>query len=418
MKKFQSFPFLLILWSVFIISPELAEAQVYDMVLKGGHVIDPKNNINEVMDVAVQGNKIAAVAKNIDVRQAKLVIDGKSLYVTPGLIDIHGHFFPGAGRGDPSPDGFTLRSGVTTAVDAGSSGWKSFPAFKKETIDKAKTRIFAFLNIVGEGFAGKSEQDTSDMNAKLTADFALKNKEHIVGFKVAHYNRRDWVPIDRAAEAGRLAGGLPIMIDFGGATPFLPLDSLYRVKFKPGDIYTHMFGGNPLTGETRPGGREANVNSKGQVKPFVLAAQKRGVIFDVGFGGASFSFAQAIPALKSGFFPNTMGTDMNYHSFGGSMKDILNVMSSLMAIGMDLQSAIKAATWSPAQVIKHPELGHLSVGAVADIAVLNVRQGDFGFWDKDNYKVMGKQKLECELTVRDGKVVYDFRGIAVPLPAK
>ena len=411
----------LLLFSVLILMTGFIQAQrthkTTAILIKGGHVIDPKNNIDEVMDVSIRDGKIARVSKNITAGKDELVINAAGMYVTPGLIDMHTHLFPGAGRGDPAPDGYTFRNGVTTAVDAGSSGWESFPDFKKETIDRSETRVLAWLNIVGEGFRGNREQDTSDMNSKLSADFARQNKEYIVGFKVAHYNHADWTPIDRAIEAGELAGGLPVMVDFGSAKPSLSLEELLMKKFRPGDVYTHVFGGNAASGTpAHPGGRESVVDLNGNLKSFVPAAQKRGIIFDVGFGGASFAFAYAVPALKSGFYPNTMGTDMNYHSINGAMKNILNVMSTFLALGMDLQSIIKAATWKPAQVINHEELGHLSVGSVADVAVLSIRDGNFGFWDKDNYKIQGKKKLECELTVRAGKIVYDFNGISIPNP--
>lgn len=398
---------------------QTAAAQSSGILISGGHVIDPRNDVNQVMDVIVRDGMIAEVARNITAAPGVLVVDAGGMYVTPGLIDIHTHLFPGAGRGDPAPDGFTLRSCVTTAVDAGSSGWRSFPQFKEETIDNATTRVLAFLNIGAEGYRRSpnvrlDESDTTTMSASLSADFALENREHIVGFKVAHYNRSDWTPIDRAIEAGELAGGLPIMVDFGSATPHLSLDTLLNVKFRPGDIYTHVFGGDPAVGETRPGGRESIVNTTGTVKPFVFEAVERGVVFDVGYGRASFSFGQAIPALNSGFYPRTMGTDMNYHSHIGPMMNMLNVMSAFLAMGMELPDIIEASTWSPAQVIKREEFGHLSEGAVADVAVLTIREGNFGFLDEDNQKVSGSRRLECELTIKSGEVVYDFNGLSVP----
>lgn len=388
--------------------------QPSSIVIKGGHVIDPKNNINEVMDVAIRDGKIENVAKKIEPDPDSKVVDAQGMYVTPGLVDLHGHFFPNAGRGDPAPDVLTLRSGVTTAVDAGSSGWRTFPVFKREIIDKSTTRILAFLNIVGNGFSG-DEQDTADMDARLAADMAGKHKDNIVGFKVAHYGRHDWIPIDGAIKAGELAGGLPVMVDFGSARPALSLEELLLKKFRPGDIYTHVFGGNATAGlPESPGGREAVIDPKGNLKRFAVEAQKRGIIFDVGFGGASFDMNYAKAALKHGFYPSTMGTDMNYHSFNGAMKSILNVMSTFLTLGMDLPDIIEGATWKPAQVINHTELGHLSKGTVADVALLSIREGDFGFWDREDYKIRGNRKLECQLTIREGRVVYDLNGISIP----
>lgn len=153
-----------------------SDAQTYSIVIKGGHVIDPKNNINEIMNIAINGDKIVRVANNIDASSATQIVNAAGLYVTPGLIDIHSHNFHGIRAGDPVPDGFTFRTGITTTVDAGSSGWKSFPRFKAETIDRSETRVLSWLNIVGEGYkGGQFEQDNGDMDSKLTGEFAIKN---------------------------------------------------------------------------------------------------------------------------------------------------------------------------------------------------------------------------------------------------
>lgn len=384
-------------------------AQEYTIVIKGGHVIDPKNNINELMDVAITDNKIVRVAKNIDASSAKQVVDAKGLYVTPGLVDIHSHNFHSMRNGDPVPDGFTFRSGITTTVDAGSSGWKSFPTFKQEVIDQAETRVLAFLNIVGEGYRGGAyEQDTGDMDAKLTSLVAKRYRNHIVGIKVAHYNGPEWTPVDRAVEAGNLAGNIPVMIDFGGNNPPLSIEELFFDHLRPGDIFTHCFG--------ELGSREAIVDIKTKkIKPFVVKAQERGIIFDVGYGGISFAYSQAIPALEQGFFPNSISTDMNKGAINGSMKDLLTVMSKFMALGMDLPAVIKATTSNPAKEIKREDLGTLSVGSIADVAVFNIREGKFGFFDYTGYKMDGTKKLECELTIRNGKVVYNLNGITTPV---
>lgn len=387
-------------------------AQDYSIVIKGGHVIDPKNNINEVMDVAIKENKVFFVAKNIDAKQAQ-VIDAKGLYVTPGLIDIHSHNFFGTqedhylGDGFEAlpPDGFTFRAGVTTVVDAGGAGWKTFTTFKKQTIDHSKTRVLSFLNIVGEGMRGGAyEQNLNDMDAKMTAMTVMRHKE-IVGIKVAHYTGREWDPVDRAVEAGKIAN-VPVMIDFGGTTPPLSIEELFMKHLRPGDIFTHAF--------AQLGTRIPIVDNNGKLLPFVTEAQKRGIIFDVGHGGGSFRFSQAIPSLKSGFFPNTISTDFHTGSMNAGMKDQLNVMSKFLNMGMDLQSIIRASTWTPAQVIRREELGNLSAGAGADIAVFSLHKGKFGFIDSSGFRMDGTQKLQCELTIRDGVVVYDLNGISRP----
>ncbi|TLV04060.1 amidohydrolase/deacetylase family metallohydrolase [Dyadobacter luticola] len=416
-------PFLLLL---FLVKPALSQQKKYSIVIKGGHVIDPKNNIDAIMDVAIEGTpggtdgKIALVAKNIDKNLGEQVVDAKGLYVTPGIIDIHVHYFwgtdlAGTYRNGPNglqPDGFTFRSGVTTVVDAGSSGWKTFETFKKQTIDLSKTRVFAMLNIVGEGMAGgKFENSLEEMDPAKTAEMAKKYPDNIVGVKLAHFNGHDWTPTERALEAGKLAN-IPIMVDFGGSNPVLPLEELYLKRLRPGDIYTHCFGGNSNNSGR---GRESIVDTEtNKVKPYAIEAQKKGVIFDVGFGGASFLLAQGQPALKQGFFPNSISTDQHTSSMNGAMKDMNNIMSMFMAMGMDLKGVIAASTWHPAKEIRHEELGNLSVGAPADVAVLNVRDGKFGFYARDG-KIEGKKRLETELTIKGGSVVYTLNALVDPI---
>ncbi len=394
-------------------------AQDYDIVIKGGHVIDAKNNIDAVMDVAIKNGKIAKVANNIDTKQAAQEIAAKGLYVTPGLIDIHAHVFAGtlpdrylANSFTALPaDGFTFRVGVTTVVDCGDPGWKTFPTFKENIIDRSKTRVLAFLNIVGEGMRGGAyEQDINDMDAKLSASVANRYKDYIVGFKVAHFEDPSWIPVDRAVEAGELAGGIPVIVDFGGddSHPPLSIEELFFDHLRPGDIYTHTY--------TELDRRDPIVDTKSrQLKPFVTKARERGIIFDVGYGGASFDYGQAIPATEAGLFPTTISTDLHTGSMNNAMKDMNNVMSTFLTLGMPLPDVVKASTWASAQAIKREELGNLSEGSPADVAVFNLRQGDFGFWDRKGKKLMGKQKFECEMTIRDGKIVYDLNGIANPI---
>ena len=393
-----------------------AYAQQYAIVIKGGHVIDPKNGINEVMDVAVNEGKVVRVAKNIDASKSIQVVDAKGMYVTPGLIDPHVHVFYGTdperayGNGTMAiiPDGFTFRTGVTTVVDAGSSGWRTFSDFKKQVIDLSQTRVLAFINIVGEGMrGGVYEQNTRDMDGRLTGMTVRHYHDYIVGIKVAHFVGNDWTPVDEAVKAGTIAN-TPVMIDFGGSIPPLSIEELFMKHLRPGDIFTHCFG------QLRD--REAIVDTNTRnIKPFVWEARKKGIAFDVGYGSISFAFSQAIPAFKNGFYPNSISTDIHTTSMNAAMKDMLNVMSKLMAIGMSLDSVIAASTWNPAREIKHEELGHLSEGAIADIAIFGMRTGKFGFFDYTGYKVEGNQKLECEMTIKGGKIVYDLNGIAKPL---
>jgi dihydroorotase len=392
---------------ILLVSTAIAQTQ-YDLLLKGGHVIDAKNQVDAVRDVAIQNGRIAEVASQIDPAKAAKVVDVSGLYVTPGLVDIHVHVYAstgvrGAYSGDNSvyPDGFTLRSGVTTVADAGSSGWRNFPDFKEHIIDRANTRVLAFLNIVGHGMGGEGnvEQNVADMDPKATAEQAERNRGVVVGVKSAHFRGPEWTSVERAVEAGTLAH-IPVMIDFGEFRPERPFQELVTKKLRPGDIYTHTYlGAVPMLDES------------GKVQPYLFEARKRGVIFDVGHGAGSFLFRQAVPAVHQGFVPDSISTDLHISSMNAGMKNMLNVMSKFLNIGMPLEDVIARSTWNPAREIKHEEVGHLSIGAGADIAVLRLERGDFGFVDVNGARMRGNQKLVCELTVRDGKVVYDLNGI-------
>lgn len=387
----------------------LAQPQ-YDLLLRGGHVIDAKNQLSAVRDVAIRDGRIAAVAPRIDPALALKAVDVSGLYVTPGLVDIHVHVYAGTGErgsyaGDNSvyPDGFTFRAGVTTVADAGCAGWRNFADFKERIIDRSRTRVLAFLNIVGHGMrGGKYEQDLNDMDPKATADMALSHKGLIVGVKTAHYAGPEWAPVERAVEAGTIAR-IPVMVDFGRAYPERSLAELVTKKLRPGDIYTHLYSG--LRGELDP---------SGHVNPALFEGRKRGVIFDVGHGGGSFVWRVAVPAVKEGFLPDSISTDLHTGSMNAGMKDMLNVMSKFLALGMPLDAVIERSTWNPAREIGHEELGNLSVGSPADVDVLRLEKGNFGFVDMYGARLRGAQKLSCELTVRDGRIVYDLNGLARP----
>jgi dihydroorotase len=399
-----------LLWLLAAGTAAAAAEPKYDLLLRGGHLIDPRSDVSAVRDVAIAGGKIAAVAPRIDPGEAFKTIDVSGLYVTPGLVDIHVHVFAGTGEkgsyaGDNSvyPDGFTLRVGVTTVADAGCAGWRNFEDFNARVIDRAKTRVLAFLNIVGNGMRGGAyEQDLADMAAAPAADMARKHPGLIVGIKTAHYSGPEWTPVENAVEAGTLAN-IPVMVDFGANKPERPLAELVTRKLRPGDIYTHVYSG--LRGEQ---------DESGHVNPGLWAGRKRGVIFDVGHGGGSFAWRIAVPAIKEGFLPDSISTDLHIGSMNAGMKDMLNVMDKFLAMGLSLDDVVRRSTWNPAREIKQDGLGHLSVGAAADVAVLRLESGSFGFVDSFGARLRAKQRLACELTLRDGKVVYDLNGIARP----
>jgi dihydroorotase len=398
--------YLVALFSVFLLNTTLA--QQYDILLKNGHIIDPKNNLDAVSDIAVKDGKIAKVSKNIDPAASKKVVDATGLYVTPGFIDIHTHVFAGSkpetfadGSYSVSPDDFTLRNGITTVVDAGTSGWRNFPVFKEQVIDKSKTRILAFLNIAGGGMRGSPlEQDMNDMDAYMTSLTAKKYHDVVVGVKIGHFEGNDWAPFDRALEAGRLSKK-PLFVECH--LPQFSLEDQLK-KMRPGDIITHSF--------EKVDERMPVVDEQGNLRTFVIEAKKRGVLFDLGHGGAGFWFSVAVPAMKQGLPPNTFGTDLHRFSMNAGMKDMLNVMSKYMAMGMKLNDVIQTATWNAAKAIKHEELGNLSEGSVADIALIRIRDGKFGFVDAGGNSIEGKQKFEAELTLRSGNIVWDLNGIS------
>jgi dihydroorotase len=393
------------LLAVLLIPFSLFAQEKYDLLLKGGEVIDPKSGSRAMLDVAIRDHKIAAVEKNIPPAAAGKVIDASGLVITPGLVDIHTHVYAGTGLrgaydGDNSvyPDGFTFRSCVTTVADAGSSGWKNFPDFKDRVIDRSKTRVLAFLNIVGAGMGGKVEQDVSEMDPAAAATMAKKYPDVIVGFKTAHFEGPEWTAVDRAQEAGKLAS-LPIMVDFGNFRRERPYEELVSQRMRPGDISTHMY-------------IEfiSMLDSAGKVRPYLLEAQKRGVIFDVGHGGGSFVFNQAVPAVQQGFRPNSISTDLHINSMNAGMKDMTNVMSKFLNLGVPLTDVILRSTWNPAQEIRHEELGVLAVGGIADVALLRLEKGNFGFVDSLGGRLDGHEKLACEMTVRNGFIVWDLNG--------
>jgi dihydroorotase len=400
MRKYLQFVFLLV--------PSCALAQTkFDLVIKGGEVLDPRSGTRAVRDIGIRDHRIAAIEPDIPTSTAIKVVDVRGLLVTPGLVDIHTHDYAGTGRkgaydGDNSvyPDGFSFRSCVTTVVDAGSSGWRNFPDFKDRIIDRSKTRVLAFINIVGNGMGGGSvEQNTEDMDPAAAAATAKQYPEIIVGFKTAHFEGPEWTAVDRAVAAGKLAD-LPVMVDFGVFRPERPYEELVTSKLRPGDISTHMYIDFIHM-----------LDANGKVLSYLFEAKKRGVIFDVGHGGGSFVFNQAVPAIQQGFLPDSISTDLHISSMNAGMKDMLNVMSKFLNLGMPLREVVLRSTWNPAKEIKHQELGHISVGDTADVSVMRVETGNFGFVDSLGGRLEGRQQLACELTVKDGLVVWDLNGI-------
>jgi dihydroorotase len=401
-------------------TPGSAQTARYDLLLKGGHVIDPANHVDAVMDVAVSKNKIAAVGKDIPASDAAKVVDASGLYVTPGLIDIHFHvghggaplnWFAADARSHLPPLGIpadmALQAGVTTIVDAGSYGADTFLQEKEEVIDHATVRVLAFLNIVANGMQGDLEQTVDQMDPKKCADTIRKFPEILVGVKTAHYwteepwdaDHAPWAAVDRAEECGQMVN-LPVMFDFWPRPPERSYEELILKKMRPGDIHTHVFAQQfPII---LPGGK---------INPILAKARERGVIFDVGHGSASFWFRNAVPAFKQGFIPDSMSTDL--HTGNYNVLSMTEVMSKFLAMGVPLSDIIQRSTVNPAREIRRPELGTLSVGKEADIAVLQQLNGSFSYIDCGVARMDGKVKLIARMTVRAGRIVYDPSGLSM-----
>ena len=396
-----------------------AQALRYDLLLKGGHVIDPANHIDEVRDVAIFQGKIAAVEKNIPPDQAGKVVDVSKLYVTPGLIDIHYHvghggaplnwFAPDARVHAPPlgiPADFALQSGVTTIVDAGTSGAETFLQEKEEVIDRARVRVLAFLNIVANGMNGGLEQSLDQMDSKLCADTIKKYPDLIVGVKTAHYWTKEawdaehvpWAAVDRAIECATVAN-VPLMVDFW-PRPERTYEDLILKKMRPGDIHTHVFAQQfPI------------ILADGKLNPAIGDARARGVIFDVGHGAGSFWFRNAVPASKQGFVPDSISTDLHIGDY--TTVSMNNVMSKFLALGVPLADVIRRSTVNPASEIHRSELGTLSIGKDADIAVLDLMHGHFGYVDCGVAKMDANAQLIARMTIRAGRILYDPSGLSM-----
>jgi len=389
---------------IFVLSLS-ASAQQYDIVLRGGRVIDPANNVDATMDVAVTGNRIAAVAARIADQQARKIIDVSGFIVVPGLVDLHAHVF--GYEGSLSPDDTALPAGTTTIVDAGGSGWKTFDEFRRTVIAHSATRVLVWMNIVGAGMVGEPyESNVDDMDPVATSAAILRNRDIVIGIKTAHFAKPGWAAIDRAVEAGRRAN-VPIMVDdkiFTDSERTTREELLQHLR--PGDIHTHMYNDRQM---------ELVDRFTGKVQPWMIEARKRGVLFDVGHGGGSFLWPVATKAIQQGFLPDTISTDLHSSSILMQQSDMPNVMSKMMLLGMSLEDIILRSTVNPAKEIgRYPELGTLGAGRTADIAVLENQSGVFAFKDSWPAKKLGTHRLNCILTIRDGHVVYDRDGRTFP----
>jgi dihydroorotase len=245
---------------------------------------------------------------------------------------------------------------------------------------------------------GEIEQDLNDMRAGPTAELAKRHADIIVGVKTAHYAGPEWQPVEEAVRAGE-AAGIPVMVDFGSNLPERPIETLLTEKLRPGDIYTHCFSGN-----------RRELLPDGTPNPGLFAGRERGVYFDVGHGGGSFKWSVAFKCIEAGFPPDSISTDLHIGSMNSGMQDMLTTMSKFLALGESVDEVVAQSTWNPARQIQREELGHLSVGAIADVSVLRLDTGQFGFVDSFGARQDGAQRLICELTFKDGRLAWDLSG--------
>ncbi|MDG1027981.1 MAG: amidohydrolase/deacetylase family metallohydrolase [Flavobacteriaceae bacterium] len=407
------------------------DAQIFDIIIKNGHVIDPKNDLDSKLDIGITDGIIKKISNNIPTSSSKKIIDVSGMYVVPGLIDIHTHVFVGDvpnffanGRNSVAADNFSFRSGITTMVDAGTSGWRNFPVFKKNVIEKSNTRILVFLNIAGNGMSGNpiltglvdekylekitsdkkyNQQSLLDMDANKTASVINHNKDVIIGVKIGHYEGEGIKPFEIAIEAANIAN-VPIIVECH--LPKISLKNQLRMM-RPGDILSHSF--------ENVEERETVIDENGKVREYVIKAKEKGVLFDVSHGGYGFWFDQALPALEKGFKPDTFGTDLHKFSMNKGMKSMLNIMSKYLNMGMSINDVVLRATWNPAKSIKRDDLGSLTIGNEADISILSLISGDFGFVDAAGFKITGDKKLQAELTIREGVVQWDLNGLSAKI---
>lgn len=388
-----------------------------DLLLTGGHVIDPANGIDGVADVAISRGRISAVGPDLDRTGATTVLDVSGHVVTPGIIDMHVHAFNTHKRSRLSLDPIvaTFSAGVTTVVDAGTAGYRDFQDFVEEVIVRSKVRILSFVNIVGSGMIGPWEHEPDEMRVDLAAATVRDFPEVAVGIKTAHYrdfrnaganvfddHYRPWAAVDRAVAAAEIAG-VPVMVDFWPWEGYRSYPELILEKLRPGDIHTHVFAQQfPI------------IDEAGRVHEHMFRARERGVIFDVGHGAGSFWFRNAVPAIEQGFVPDSISTDLHTGNLNGVVLSMLTVMNKILNLGVPLADVIAKSTVAPAREINRPELGTLSPGAEADVAIFRLDAGDFDYVDCGRWVFHGTQRLTCQYTLRAGETVYNPEGWGRP----
>jgi dihydroorotase len=372
---------------------------MHDVLIRGGRVIDPVARTSTTADIAIDGDRIAAMGPSLPGESAR-AIDASGLIVTPGLIDLHVHVYWGVAELAIENDPYHLARGTTTVVDAGSSGSNTFPGFRRYVMDRSETRTLAFLHISGMGQVDLDIGELEDIRwarVDRAVQAAQANPEHIVGIKLrlstalVAFNGR--VAFERAQEASQ-AIGKPLMLHIGGTVGgSLPLEEALA-RLRPGDIVTHSFTNVP------PG----IVDSRGRVIDVAVDARRRGVLFDIGHGAGSFGWRVAESALADGFLPNSVSSDLHIGNFRGPVYDLVTTLSKFVLLGVPLEDVIAMATVQPATAIGRADLGRLAVGGLADVSILREVEGRFELRDSYGETRDATRRLEPVFTVRGGVV--------------
>ena len=377
-------------------------APIYDLLIRGGRVIDPSQGLSAETDVAIRQGKVARVAPNILESEARQVLDARRMIVTPGLVDIHVHVYDGVAPLGIPADPNCIAKGATTVVDAGSAGAHTFPGFRQYVIRVVETRVYALLNIsvVGQStFSdGNAFGELLDMryaNAKLAIRTIEQNRDVILGVKVRLSRNiageNDLRALGLAREAAD-AVGLPLMVHIGGT--YSPLPKILAM-LKAGDLVTHSYHG-------REGGI---LDDRDRVLPDVRRAIESGILLDVGHGAGSFSFRTAEKAFSQNVLPGTISSDVHQGNINGPVYDLATTLSKFLHLGMSLEEVIRRATANPAKALAFPSgTGSLKEGATADIAVFELREAPWEMIDSMGEKRPGKWRLKPMATLKSGRV--------------
>ena len=369
----------------------------YDLLLKGGTVIDAAQDLNAARDVAIADGVIAAVESDIPERAAIQTVSVKDRYVTPGLIDIHTHVYYGVTTWGIRADAVCPTAGTTTVVDAGSPSWVTFPGFREFIAEPAQTNILTYIHISGIGLVYGPIGEMIDLAyaaPERVADTLQQHRDITVGVKVRQGKMQvgdnGVEPLKLAVEAAERAE-TSVMCHIGAG---VPLPNILR-HLRPGDVITHCFQGNG----------DNIIDEKGRIIPEAWKAREDGIIFDVGHGAGSFHYEVAQRAMEQGFISDVISTDLHTGNINGPVYDLPTTLSKLIHLGLPLADVIEKATFSAAKAIqREDQLGNLKVGTVADVAVFDVIEGQFEYFDSHGTKFIGDKKLKTELTIRAGKI--------------